>query len=138
MHKNEVLCLVKLHTISEINADRLDELISAKRWSNSDLCRELGKHVRWISDVKRGKNMPTFEVGAKICVLLNAMPNELFPNQDDANEISSLIEAQKIIPAGVGEEMSLVRKTAIELVNSLTDEQLKKLIPILEAAKGIK
>ena len=138
MHKKGVINLDNSNKITSIDFQALDSLLEVKLWSYSDLAKKLGTYRTRISEMKRGKHLLSYEDSAKMCVYLNASPFDLFPVNVEAEKIASLIEAQKIIPAGVGEEMSLVRKTAIELVNSLTDEQLRKLIPVLEAAKNIK
>ena len=62
----------------------------------------------WISEWKRGKNLPSPEEAAKMCAVLQASPEELLSDPGDVEEVKKLLdgEAKKEPPAKVGEQFS--------------------------------
>lgn len=59
------------------NVDSIAEKVSAKSWSEASFSKMIGKHKRWLSEVRRGKNLPSPEEAARICQLLKATPDEI-------------------------------------------------------------
>lgn len=91
------------------------------RGNNTSFCIGMGfeKRTSWVSDIKRGRNFPSPEEAAKMCLLLKTTPEEILlhsgPTEEetqkcleDIEEVKRLIEvergrnAKKEAPAEVG------------------------------------
>lgn len=48
--------------------------------------RKVGKHNRWISEVKRGRNLPSPEEAARMCILLKTTPEEILLHEGKTDE----------------------------------------------------
>lgn len=48
--------------------------------------RKVGKHNRWISEVKRGRNLPSPEEAARMCILLETTPEEILLHEGETDE----------------------------------------------------
>ena len=91
------------------------------RGNNTSFCIGMGfeKRTSWVSDIKRGRNFPSPEEAAKMCLLLKTTPEEILLHSDeieektqkcleDIEEVKRLIEeergknAKKETPAEVG------------------------------------
>ena len=71
------------------NVDSIAEKVSAKSWSEASLSKMIGKHKRWLSDVRRGKNLPSPEEAARICQLLKATPDEILLREGETPEATA-------------------------------------------------
>lgn len=49
----------------------------------------IGKHKRWLSEVRRGKNLPSPEEAARICQLLKATPDEILLREGETPEATA-------------------------------------------------
>lgn len=78
-----------------IDYEKTKNAISKTEWSGAAICRMLNKHSRWLSDVKKGKNLPSPEEAAQMCAMLNVQPEEIISDPDDAEKVRSLILSQK-------------------------------------------
>lgn len=68
------------------NVDSIAEKVSAKSWSEASFSKMIGKHKRWLSEVRRGKNLPSPEEAARICQLLKATPDEILLREGETPE----------------------------------------------------
>lgn len=89
------------------NVDSIAEKVSAKSWSEASFSKMIGKHKRWLSEVRRGKNLPSPEEAARICQLLKATPDEILLREGETPEatakclenietVRKLVEAESI------------------------------------------
>ena len=89
------------------NVDSIAEKVSAKSWSEASFSKMIGKHKRWLSEVRRGKNLPSPEEAARICQLLKATPDEILLCEGETPEatakclenietVRKLVEAESI------------------------------------------
>lgn len=79
----------KRYTVS-INYGAIRSLIDnhrVYRGNNTSFCIDMGFENRtsWISDLKRGRNLPSPEEAAKMCIMLNTTPEEILLHEG-ANE----------------------------------------------------
>lgn len=88
------------------NVDLIAGKVSAKSWSEASFSKMIGKHKRWLSEVRRGKNLPSPEEAARMCALLQTTPEEILTEQDDIDLVKGLLENDpgiKEAPATEGE-----------------------------------
>ena len=71
------------------NVDSIAEKVSAKSWSEASFSKMIGKHTRWLSEVRRGKNLPSPEEAARICQLLKATPDEILLREGETPEATA-------------------------------------------------
>lgn len=61
----------------KVVSDALQSLIKSNEWSNAAFSRKVGKYDSWFNEVLRSKNLPSPEEAARMCVLLNAAPEDI-------------------------------------------------------------
>ena len=74
------------------NVDSIAEKVSAKSWSEASFSKMIGKHKSWLSEVRRGKNLPSPEEAAKMCTLLGVEPEEILTEPVDIERVIGLLE----------------------------------------------
>nr|DAR04928.1 MAG TPA: SOS-response transcriptional repressor [Caudoviricetes sp.] len=106
-----------------LNLDFALSRIRAQFRSNVVFCEAMGFGNRssWVSDWKRGKNLPSPEEAAKMCAVLQVRPEDLLATPDDIKIVRDLLESEvkKEPPAEVGEQLSPLDSRWF----SLTDEE---------------
>ena len=123
------------------------------RGNNTSFCLDMGFENRtsWVSDLKRGRNLPSPEEAAKMCSLLKKSPEEILlhqgeteketaQRQEDIALVRKLLEEMqgaKKAPATEGEGLSAERKALLDIISSLTDEQCRKLLVLVKGAKTV-
>ena len=92
----------------------------------------------WVSEWKRGKNLPSPEEAAQMCVLLQTTPEEILVKPEDIALVNSLLEQEKGIkkqPAANSDELTDTQKTAIDMIKSMSDSDLEMYLEILKTIK---
>lgn len=133
------------------NIKKIESEIRRNGWSNAYFTSEVMKKQRgWVSEWKRGKNFPSPEEAARMCILLNTTPEEILLRegsteeetarcQQDIDTVRQLVEesqgAEKD-PAGTG-VVSSAKKALINLIVDLDEEQCRKLRSIIEEAVNL-
>lgn len=80
----------------QINFQPLKSAIDkAFRGNNTSFCIAMGFENRtsWVSDLKRGRNLPSPEEAAKMCLLLNTTPEEIMLTQGGTDEETAKLQA---------------------------------------------
>lgn len=88
------------------NVDAILKMVASNSWSAASFSKMVGKHKRWLSEVKRGNNLPSPEEAARMCVLLQTTPEEILAEQADIDQVNALLEnemAKEKAPATEGE-----------------------------------
>lgn len=119
------------------NVDLIAGKVSAKSWSEASFSKMIGKHKRWLSEVRRGKNLPSPEEAARMCALLKTTPEEILTEQADIDLVKGLLDnemAKKEAPATEGEGYTELQKAAIQFVLSLPPEKLAMFLKMGRAA----
>lgn len=119
------------------NINSIAKMVSDKSWSEASFSQMVGKHKRWISEVRRGKNLPSPEEAARMCVLLQTTPEEILVKQDEIDLVNLLLDnnmAKGKAPATKGEDYTELQKAAIQFVLSLPPEKLERFIKMGRAA----
>ena len=118
------------------NMNSIAEKVSAKSWSEASFSQMVGKHRRWLSEVRRDKNLPSPKEAAKMCVLLQVDPEDILLEQADIELVRGLLENEKA-PGINAEGVSAARNALLDAVDGLTDEQCEKLLGIVLEAKRV-
>lgn len=100
--------------------------------------RKVGKHNRWISEVKRGRNLPSPEEAARMCILLETTPEEILLNEGETDEetakcledirrVKELVEEmRKEEPIHIGASLPITREAWEAEAEKWSDEDLLK------------
>lgn len=112
--------------------------------SNVVFCEAMGFIGRdsWVSDLKRGRNLPSPEEAARMCVLLQTTPEEILSEEADIELVRSLIEQErekgiKKDPIPKDGVVSSAKQKLLDALDGLSDSQIEKLIGIIEEAKKL-
>ena len=122
--------------------------------SKAAFSRKFDKHDRWVSELARGRSMPSPEEAARICAMLQVAPEDILQLESSTEEgtekrradielVRSLLEQEreksaKKGPTREGEALSSAKQELWDAIDDLTDEQCGKLLGIiLEAKKAI-
>lgn len=118
--------------------------------SEASFSRKFGKNNRWVSDLRRSKNLnlPSKELAVQMCLTLNVSPDDILLHEgktpeetakclEDIEAVRKLVEAEGIkkAPATEGEGLSAARQKLYDAIANLTDEQCTKLLGVVEWAK---
>lgn len=100
--------------------------------------RKVGKHNRWISEVKRGRNLPSPEEAARMCILLETTPEEILLHEGETDEetakclediqrVKELVEElRKEEPVLIGASLPITREAWEAEAEKWSDEDLLK------------
>lgn len=126
-----------------LNIPLVEEKIKIVFRRNVIFCEAMGVPGRssWVSDWKRGKNLPSPEEAARMCVLLQTTPEEILLEQDDIELVRGLLEQEKEKnskkeSAPKRSELSLGQLELIELSSKMSDDELRKFIAAMKAMLG--
>lgn len=120
------------------NVDAILKMVASNSWSAASFSKMVGKHKRWLSEVKRGNNLPSPEEAAKMCSLLSVEPEEILTEPADIELVRGLLEKDAKKTPGINAEgLSAARKALLDAVDGLTDEQCEKLLGIVLEAKRV-
>jgi len=107
------------------NVDSIAEKVSAKSWSEASFSKMIGKHKRWLSEVRRGKNLPSPEEAAKICTLLGVEPKEILTEPVDIERVIGLLEnGAKETPDPKIEGVSAEAQEILDYIRDATPAEL--------------
>lgn len=123
------------------NIKKIESEIRRNGWSNAYFTSEVMKKQRgWVSEWKRGKNFPSPEEAARMCILLNTTPEEILLRegsteeetarcQQDIDTVRQLVEesqgAEKD-PATNGEVGSSDAQEILNFIRSASVEDLRE------------
>lgn len=133
------------------NVDAILKMVASNSWSAASFSKMVGKHKRWLSEVKRGNNLPSPQEAAQMCVLLQTTPDEILLHQGETEEETAKCQEDIALVRELLEQMqgakkapdpeieggSQAKKALMDALNDLTDEQCEKLLPIILSAKAI-
>lgn len=107
------------------NVDSIAEKVSAKSWSEASFSKMIGKHKRWLSEVRRGKNLPSPEEAAKMCTLLGVEPEEILTEPVDIERVIGLLEnGAKETPDPKIEGVSAEAQEILDYIRDATPAEL--------------
>lgn len=133
----------KRKSVSEVKTDYIEYRLKNNGWSNAYFGEKIMEKGRgWITEWKRGKNLPSPEEAARMCAILQVTPEEILTDPADIELVQSLIDSQRPaqkekadLPKEIG--LSPARQKLIASIDELSDEQCEKLLGIIEEAKKL-
>lgn len=123
------------------NVDLIAGKVSAKSWSEASFSKMIGKHKRWLSEVRRGKNLPSPEEAARMCVLLQTTPEEILTEQADIDLVKGLLENDPGIKEARATEGEGLNGKIAQFIRSASAEELDEIyryIDFLESKRAKK
>lgn len=138
--------MAKRKTVN-VNTDKIILLAEANEWNKAAFARKVGKHSRWFSEVARGRNLPSPDEAAAICLLLHTPPEEILLTEGETeketaqyqedialvHELMEEMQGGKKAPATEGEGSKEAASNFIKATNdraallALINEATKKL-----------
>lgn len=118
--------------------------------SEASFSRKFGKNNRWVSDLRRSKNLnlPSKELAVQMCLTLNVSPDDILLHEgktpeetakclEDIETVRKLVEAERAkenAPNFNVEGWTDLQKAAIQFVLSLPPEKLEVFLKMGRAA----
>lgn len=63
--------------------------------SNTVFCEKMGRKAQWVTDWKRGKNLPSPEEAAQMCVILQVEPKDILIDAEDVAKVTALLDSHR-------------------------------------------
>lgn len=101
--------MAKRKTVN-VNTDKIIFLAEANEWNKAAFARKVGKHSRWLSEVARGRNLPSPEEAAQMCLLLHTTPEEILPTEGETAEETAKCQEDIALVRKLLEEMQSAKK----------------------------
>lgn len=134
-------------TTVKVDIERIEIIIKANGWRNSYFAEVIMKKQRgWVSEWKRGKNFPSPEEAARMCILLKTTPDEILLHEgetpeetakclEDIEAVRKLVEAEGIKentpdPKTEGEDAQLAQ--LIAGFSRLSPQQKSAVLAVIE------
>lgn len=128
----------------KVDIERIEIIIKSNGWRNSYFAEVIMKKQRgWVSEWKRGKNLPSPKEAAQMCVLLKATPDEILLHEgstpeetakclEDIEAVRKLVEAEGIKkapdPKIGGEGLSATVQELFDFIDTATNTELNELL----------
>ena len=101
--------MAKRKTVN-VNTDKIIFLAEANEWNKAAFARKVGKHSRWLSEVARGRNLPSPEEAAQMCLLLHTNPEEILLAEGETAEETAQYQEDIALVRELMEEMQGAKK----------------------------
>lgn len=141
-------------TTVKVDIERIEIIIKANGWRNSYFAEVIMKKQRgWVSEWKRGKNFPSPEEAARMCVLLKTTPDDILLHEGktpeetakclkDIETVRKLVEAESIkeTPDPKIEGVSAEAQEILDYIRDATPAELAEVcryIGYLKSKRGM-
>nr|DAE22616.1 MAG TPA: SOS-response transcriptional repressor [Siphoviridae sp. ct5co22] len=99
--------MAKRDTVN-VDCEKVIPLIRSNEWNNFAFSRKVGKYNSWFGEVLRGKNLPSPEEAARMCILLNTTPEKILLHEGKTEaETVKCQEDIKLVQELVEKEMGI-------------------------------
>lgn len=129
-------------TTVKVDIEQIEIIIKANGWRSSYFAEVIMKKQRgWVSEWKRGKNFPSPEEAARMCILLKTTPDEILLHEGETPEetekclkdietVRKLVEAEGIkeAPDPKTEGVSPTVQELFDFIDTATDAELNELL----------
>jgi hypothetical protein len=102
--------MAKRKTVN-VNTDKIIFLAEANEWNKAAFARKVGKHSRWFSEVARGRNLPSPDEAAAICLLLHTPPEEILLTKGETEKETAQYQEDITLVHELMEEMQGGKET---------------------------
>lgn len=131
----------------KVDIERIEIIIKSNGWRNSYFAEVIMKKQRgWVSEWKRGKNLPSPEEASRMCILLKTTPDDILLHEgktpeetakclEDIETVRKLVEAERAKENAhdqkiVGEDAQLAQ--FIAKFNRLSPQQKSAVLAVME------
>lgn len=123
-----------------LNIPLVEEKIKIVFRRNVIFCEAMGVPGRssWVSDWKRGKNLPSPEEAARMCAILQVEPEEILTEPSDKELVRSLIEQERGIKKDPIPKDGAVSPAAQELLDFLDSASGEELADVIKYIRYLK
>lgn len=123
-----------------LNIPLVEEKIKIVFRRNVIFCEAMGVPGRssWVSDWKRGKNLPSPEEAARMCAILQVEPEEILTEPSDIELVRSLIEQERGIKKDPIPKDGAVSPAAQELLDFLDSASGEELADVIKYIRYLK
>ena len=108
-------------------------MAEANEWNKAAFARKVGKHSRWLSEVARGRNLPSPEEAAQMCLLLHTNPKEILLAEGETAEETAQRQEDIALVRELMEEMQGAKKAPGISAEGL-DGETKKIVDFIRSA----
>lgn len=112
------------------NVDAILKMVASNSWSAASFSKMIGKHKRWLSEVKRGNNLPSPEEAARMCVLLETTPKEILLHEGETDEETAKcledIQRVKELVAELRKEETIPTTTGLPITREAWEAEAEK------------
>lgn len=115
-------------TTVKVDIERIEIIIKANGWRNSYFAEVIMKKQRgWVSEWKRGKNFPSPEEAARMCILLKTTPDDILLHEGETpEETEKCLKDIETVRKLVEDEG---KKEALDLrIGGLSADELRNLV----------
>lgn len=114
------------------NVDAILKMVASNSWSAASFSKMVGKHKRWLSEVKRGNNLPSPEEAARMCVLLQTTPEEILVEQNDIDLVNALLDNKMAKEKAPDPKIEGVDDKIAQFIRSASAEELTEISRFIE------
>ena len=140
----------------KINYENLKNAIDQHktyRGNNTLFCLDMGFENRtsWVSDLKRGKNFPSPEEAARMCILLETTPEEILLHEGETDEktakclediqrvkelVAELTAESEEKRSAKGEALSPVEQEIFDFISAASVEEIAEVLRFIGYLKS--
>lgn len=120
-----------------IIADKIKAVCKAQKTNLFALETKLGLGNGTIGKWGKNGRIPNYSNLAAVCSELGVSVEDIMRDDDVVPASNKNVENAKKAPATEGEGISAERKALLDIVYSLTDEQCRKLLVLVQGAKTV-
>lgn len=114
------------------NVDAILKMVASNSWSAASFSKMVGKHNRWLSEVKRGNNLPSPEEAARMCVLLQTTPEEILVEQNDIDLVNALLDNEMAKEKTPDPKIEGVDDKIVQFIRSASAEELMEVLRYID------
>lgn len=122
-----------------VNCETIVPKINENGWSDASFSRLVRKYPSWFGEVKRGRNLPSPEEAARMCVLLKTTPEEILVEQNDIDLVNALLDNEMAKEKAPDLKIEGVDDKIVRFLRSASVEELMEVlryIEFLESKRG--
>ena len=82
--------------VVQVDVPNIRNKIKQHGWSASTFCRRMNRVAGWVTEWKRGKNLPSPEEAARMCAILGVEPAEILTEPEEITTVAALIDAERL------------------------------------------
>ena len=84
----------------QVNYEMLAAIIRESGRTAASVSAMLGKHERWLSNVKNGRNLPTVSEACSLCQILGVKPDTFVVGESNIRDVNAAIDLRFITDYG--------------------------------------